>query len=254
MYSLFYYLVFVISIYKSIVMNKIQLFLLNILLVVLVGCSKGGEDVPTPTPTPPSPPQKEDDFITLVTKEFAMGADGGTVTVPFTTNVSWSVSVNKDWCVVTPASGEAGTVELKATASANETSDNREAVITILAGTASVTAKVTQEVKAYITTESDTCQVAFIGGTIEVKISSNVSYQVSVDSDWIDKGSSTSSGAHKVWEFEVATTADKNSREGKITFSNADKNLETIVVVMQKGVPEDDSVKPSGSIGNMTWG
>lgn len=235
-------------------MNKIQLFLLNILLVVLVGCSKGGEDVPTPTPTPPSPPQKEEDSITLVTKEFAMTAEGGTVTVPFTTNVAWTVNVNKDWCVVTPASGESGTVELKAAVSANETSDNRESVITIQAGTATATAKVTQEGKAYITAESDTCQIAFMGGTIEVKISSNVNYQISVDSDWIEKVESTGSGTQKVWVFEVATTTDKSSREGKITFSNADKSLETIVVVMQKGVPEDDSVKPGGSIGNMTWG
>jgi hypothetical protein len=45
-----------------------------------------------------------------------------------------------------------------------------------------------------------------------------------------------------------------NKREGEISFYNEEKKLRQSIVIQQEGKPEDTSVKPSGNIGNMTWG
>ena len=54
--------------------------------------------------------------------------------------------------------------------------------------------------------------------------------------------------------FQVETNESENNREAEISFYNEEKKLTQSIVIQQEGKPEDTSVKPSGNIGNMTWG
>ena len=64
--------------------------------------------------------------------------EGGTVTIPFTTNTSWEATVmdGVTWCRVTPTSGEAGEVVLAITVDENTTANGRYASVRVMAGNA----------------------------------------------------------------------------------------------------------------------
>ncbi|MBO7268239.1 MAG: BACON domain-containing protein [Bacteroidales bacterium] len=108
---------------------------LNIFLLALIAicCDKGNTtpDMPIPEPKP--------DNITLssgIDTAPVVSADGGKINISFTTNVSWTASVEEgvDWCKVTPASGAAGNGTVTITVDKNATTNIRYANIRIIAG------------------------------------------------------------------------------------------------------------------------
>ena len=91
--------------------------------------------------------KREEDKITLNESNFTAEANGKTLTIPFTTNKSWTVTSDKNWCSLNMTSGQAGTINLQVTIEANPTTEERTAKITINADTASATVTVKQAKK-----------------------------------------------------------------------------------------------------------
>jgi len=126
----------------------IRIVAILLLLLPLAGCEKP-EPTPNPNPSPnPTPTPQPAASITLsipagspltqttdgnATGE--MAAAGGTVTVPFSATVAWTVSTNSSsWCSITPASGSAGSVQITLTVAKNDSFNDREATVVIVAG------------------------------------------------------------------------------------------------------------------------
>ena len=87
------------------------------------------------------------DSVSLDSTNFNVEADGRTLSISFTTNKEWKVSVDQRWCSLSKISGEAGTDSIKVTIAANTTEPERTANVTVKAGTATATATVKQAKK-----------------------------------------------------------------------------------------------------------
>ena len=146
---------------------------LRIMLLAMVvccwSCSGGGEDVPTPTPTP-KPEEKPK--IEITSNAPVLAQEGETATVTFTSSDSWTIDVTEgravSWCSVTPTSGSKGTNTLTIKTTANDTYDERNAKVTIKAGTTTQSFVVTQKQKDGLTVTSNKVEVGAEGGDISI--------------------------------------------------------------------------------------
>lgn len=172
---------------------------------------------------------------------------GDVVSITFTSNVPWTAKSSEGWLTVSPASGEAGErITIKASAMKNETNDAREATVTITAQTVSAQVTVTQAQLDAMIVNATEFEVAADGGIVEIPVSANIDYSVSVPEavDWIkvtstkgmvdSKVTLTVEGTHKyvqnaeTWEIEE----DAVARTAKVTITGGGFNQE--VAIKQK--------------------
>lgn len=113
---------------------------------------------------------------------------GDVVSITFSSNVPWTAKSDQSWLTVSPASGEAGEkITIKASALKNDSNDPREAKVTITAETATASVTITQAQLDAMNISSTEFTVEAEGGTVEIPVSANVDYQVSIPEaiDWI---------------------------------------------------------------------
>ena len=214
--------------------------ILHILLLTIMtccwSCGSGEEDVPTPTPTP-KPEEKPK--IEVTTTAPVLAQTGGTASVTFTSTADWTIDViegrSVSWCTVSPTSGSKGTNTLTITTTGNDTYDERNAKVTIKAGTTSQSFTVTQKQKDGLTVTSNKIEVKAEGGDISIEVKANVKYEYVVEEsakDWIvsdaSRGLTTST-----LKFKVSENENTSKREGKITISSGE--LSETVTVYQEG-------------------
>ena len=213
-------------------------FLRIMLLAMMVccwSCSGGGEDVPTPTPTP-KPEEKPK--IEITTNAPVLAQEGETATVTFTSSDSWTIDVTEgravSWCSVTPTSGSKGTNTLTVKTTANDTYDERNAKVTIKAGTTTQSFVVTQKQKDGLTVTSNKVEVGAEGGDIVIEVKANVKYEYEIEEaaqSWI-AGDSRALTASTI-KLKVAENENTSKREGKITIRSGE--LSETVTVYQEG-------------------
>lgn len=156
------------------------------------------------------------------------GSEGAKQTVRFTAHESWSADVSKDWCILTPASGEAGNISLTVSATANTTGANRTATVTLRAGGAQAQIQVTQTLPETLSVTPPSFRVKSEGEEIEFKVTANVAYECNVDKDsqsWIEQIAKTegeASGTMTVttYRFRVLPYDQEGRRTGTIVVSN----------------------------------
>lgn len=110
-------------------------------LILFGACSSGGDDLPEPTPKP------DPDKVTVSTSSLTAEAQGGNLSLSFTTNKAWTAASDQTWCKLDKTSGSSGNATITLTLEANTTEQERTAKITIKAGTATATATVKQAKK-----------------------------------------------------------------------------------------------------------
>lgn len=127
-------------------MKRILHFLLLTMIICCWSCSGGGEDIPTPTPKPDEKPK-----IEITTAAPIIAQEGGTAIVSFTSTEAWTIDVIEgravSWCTVSPLSGNKGANTLTIKTEVNDTYDERNAKVTIKAGTITQSFVVTQKPK-----------------------------------------------------------------------------------------------------------
>ena len=221
---------------KTKYMKNILCILLLTIMVCCWSCGTGGEDVPplTPTPKPEEKPK-----IEVTTTAPVLAQTGGTISVTFTSTADWTIDVTEgrtvSWCTVSPTSGSKGTNTLTVPTTGNDTYDERNAKVTIKAGTTSQSFTVTQKQKDGLTVTSNKIEVKAEGGDISIEVKANVKYEYVVEEsakDWIvsdaSRGLTTST-----LKFKVSENENTSKREGKITISSGE--LSETVTVYQEG-------------------
>ncbi len=76
-------------------------------------------------------------YVTKATasaKSLTMGGQESSTTFTITSNADWSLSADADWITLTPAKGGKGDTKVEVNAKANDSSDTRNAVITLTCG------------------------------------------------------------------------------------------------------------------------
>ena len=217
-------------------------FLRILLLAMMVccwSCSGGNEDVPTPTPKPEEKPK-----IEVTTTAPVVTQEGGTTSVTFTSSTDWTIDVSEgravSWCTVSPTSGSKGTNTLSITTTDNDTYDERNAKVTIKAGTTTQTFTVTQKQKDALTVTSNKVEIGAEGGnfSIEAKTNVSVTYEIEVSAkDWISVGESRGLTT-KTLNFMAKANEYTERRQGNIVLKGGDGLTETVTVYQEGETPE----------------
>jgi len=211
-------------------MKKFVLFLTVAAAALAASCQKPVEPAVTLTSSPTA----------------VVPTEGDVVSITFTSNVAWTAKSDQSWLTVSPASGEAGeNITIKASALKNDTNDPREATVTITAGTASTSMKVTQSQLDALNIATTEFTVEAAGGNVEIPVSSNVDYEVVVPEavDWVHvtstRGLVDTKITLKVDETKEYKAGDDGSinpetivRSANVTVRSG--NLSSVVKVSQK--------------------
>lgn len=216
-------------------------FALVVASLIIVSCSKGGggNDDPTP-PTPPAPSGKQE--LTLTgdcTRGLTYASEGGEQEITFTSTHSWTASISSNtasWCKLGSISGQAGSIRIPVTISANETYDERNSTVTITSGSLRRTVVVTQKQRDALLVSSSKVEIPTNGGEFTIKVSANITYTYTIPEQfksWISTVSGSRALTTKELTFKAAPNDDSSSREGYIIFSGG--GLEEKVNVYQTG-------------------
>ena len=211
------------------------------ILMCLSACS-GGDDpvVPTPKPEVIKSEIKIDDNI--ITNGLTFIHERGEQSISFSTNENWTLSVTStsgdaSWCTPSATTGTKGTSSVKFNVTENTSYDNRNVSVTIKSGTATKTFTIFQQYADALLVDSNKYEVGPEGGVIEVKINSNVDFEVQIPSDviWISQTDSRALTEKKLY-LKVEENTTSNDRYAEITLAGKDSQISRCIIINQEGI------------------
>ena len=220
-------------------MKALTVMLASLFMFGCIGCSSGGSDEPAPTPKPEEQPKIE---IPSSQANPVIAQEGGQSTLSFTTTANWTASVASTraagWCTVSPTSGSAGSVTLTITTTANDTYDERNATITLKAGSTSKSFTVKQKQRDALMVTSNKIELTADGGEAKVEIKANVAFNYEIAQEakgWISAPNTRALTTTSL-KFHVAENEEMSKREGKITIKS-DIATETVTIYQEGAKP-----------------
>lgn len=185
-------------------------------------------------------------YLTVSPSSQNVTSTSGSTSFSISSNVSWSATDDAAWLSVSPTSGD-GNATLSANYDANSSSSSRTANISIVGGGITRTVTVIQEGQTtsnYLTVSPSSQDVTSTAGSTSFTVSSDLSWSVSDDSDWLSVSPNNGNGnATLSANYDENTTT--TSRTGTITISGG--GITKTVTVNQEGqtVPPFISVTPA---------
>ena len=178
--------------------------------------------------------------IVLLTKdEYSVSDQGETIEVDLKSNVEFGVKMPEvDWISEETASKAMSSHTLKYVISPNETYDSRSAEIVFYDKNSDVTdtLKVIQAQKDAIVISQKNYEVKSEGETIEVKLSANVDFEVTMpEADWVSQVTSRALTEHTLY-FKVNENTSEDDRSAEIVFKDKNTDLSEKITITQKGV------------------
>ncbi len=171
-------------------------------------------------------------FLNVTPSNHDVTTSSGSVTFNIESNVTWEVRDDSDWLSKTPKNGS-GNATLTANYEANSFADSRISTITITGGGFTRTVTVTQEgATAYLNVSPATQNVADTAGSTSFSISSNVTWSITDDSDWL-----TLSSSNGIGDSTFSATFTKNSSSDSRT---------AIITVTGNGITKTVNVVQAG--------
>lgn len=144
--------------------------------------------------------------------------EGGKETVRFSSALEWHIEFSDEWVTVDPMEGGPGTAKITIDAEANETSEDRQAIVYICTGGREFPITINQ--KAFVPTfelletEKD---MSCLGGELVISVYTDVEYEFNCDADWVKSTSTKAPRTRKV-TFTVEPNTSPEARKALITF------------------------------------
>ena len=178
-------------------------------------------------------------IILLSQNEYTVSDAGDTISVEIKSNVEYGVQMpDVDWIVDEASSRGLSSHTLKYIVKANEEYDARSASIVFYDKNSELkdTLKVVQTQKDAIVISEKNVSVAKEGETVEIKVNTNVEFEVQIPSDvaWITQTDSRVLVEKSVY-LKIAENMDEESRTAKIVFINKDSQISESVEITQAG-------------------
>ena len=174
--------------------------------------------------------------VVLLKQAYDLQSDAKTIDVEVQANVQYTVSTSVNWIKQTGTKGLSSKT-LTFSIEENKTYDPREGKITIKPQEGNAQEQVIsvkQAQKDALNVEKTTYDMPYGGGEIEIKVESNVSFDVSPNADWIHhtqtKALSSSTVCLKIDENETYS-----SREGTVEIKQQNGSLKHTITVNQAG-------------------
>ena len=215
-------------------------------------CSGGGgsEEIPTPPPTPspspsPSPtPPAEKDSVIVTTDSIQASVEGGEVQISFTTNKAWTASSNQSWCTLSATSGEKGSASITIKLAENTTFSDRTAQITIKAGTATQTVRLTQPAakRDKLEMAATSFTVTAEGKDIQIPFNTDVAWEVECDQTWCTLSATTGEAGNQSITVTVAKNKEKTERKATLTFQAGTAQPQTVTITQEAAGPDEIAI------------
>ena len=185
--------------------------------------------------------QKQNDAILIDGSTFNVPETGGDVTIKVQSNVKYQIEIpsSASWLTNKAATRALENSTISLSAAANNSGDEREAIIKLTNTASGVSSQFTvkQGLTPAVSIDVDEIQMDEFGGEVEVSVTSNVAIDVKFSDDWISSAGTTAKGDFGfVQKIKVsALPSSENSRTAKVTF--IDKlgkwNISKVVTVKQ---------------------
>ena len=194
----------------------------------------------------PNKPVEDDPVLTPTQTSFNIGAEGGDITINFSTNQSYTVKPSEGWITVTTKTKAVESKSVVVKVAANTSVESRKANVVIDGGKVNATIVINQSgVDPKIDIATTSYPVGAEGGTINVEVESNVEYEVSVNADWIE-----SKGKNMGIEvFEVGANGSESDRSATVTFSYG--SISKTIAISQNGKQKEE--EPYINIGTTSY-
>ena len=171
--------------------------------------------------------------ITTNQSEINVSDAGGSQTISFDSNVSWTARSSASWCTFSsPASGDASTKSVTVVLSANDTYSARSCNVTIMAGDVSKTFTINQNSNLGLLVTQDKYDLSNEATTIEVEVMANVEFDVTISGDWITRDNTRGLSSSKL-HFNIAKNDTYGKRDGSITIKQKNGPLTSTIKVFQ---------------------
>ena len=188
--------------------------------------------------------QKQVEELIVDQKEFSIGSDGGTITIPVISNVDYSCSLSdncKSWCSITQTKA-LNNYNIILSVAKNEGYDPRTGTLTISYGDNSTRVTITQSQKDELILTQKEFTIGTNGGVLRIPVLTNINYTATVLGDaqsWIGIYQVQTKGLE---EYKLVLQIAKNSamtgRVGQVKISGAGK--ESFITITQ-GANEEPS-------------
>ena len=215
-----------------------KLFLIAAMVcAILSSCSEGGEETGQtnndPAPVVPAPE------IKLESSSADFPANGGTTNISFSSTRDWTAKITNDraneWLSINPTSGNAGNAKISISTKANDTTDDRQASISIYSEGRNKSITVTQKQKDALTVTASKFEVGAEGGDIKIEVKANINFEYYIDDtakDWVTY-TGTRAMKTSTLSFKVAENNDSQKREAKIYIKSGSFN--EVITIYQAG-------------------
>jgi len=172
-----------------------------------------------------------------------IGAEAGTTTFTISSNTDWTIDDDSDWLTVNPSSGT-GDATIIATYTENTLTAQRVGTITI-SGTevSSQQVTITQKEMSYMSATPSNRDVGSEAGNTTFSISTNTSWSIAVDAEWVTINSVSGSGSTIITATFTANILPI-TRIGTITLSGTGVNSQQITIT-QSGINSYLMVTPT---------
>lgn len=185
--------------------------------------------------------QGQTNAIILSESNFDFPDAGGSFSVTVSSNVTYEMAIGASWLHWVQTKGLTDN-SYEFIVDKNTTYDSREATVTFTDKTTGASGVVTvrQSQKDAIILGSDKYSLTYEGGTVAVKLKSNVKYDVAVadDADWISYVPATKALTESVVSLSVAKNQEVIERTGTVTIKNTSSGISNTVTITQSGNTE----------------
>lgn len=179
-------------------------------------------------------------ILVLSKNEYTVSDKGENIFVELKSNTEYGVQMpNVDWITDVSSSRGISSHTLKYVVSTNETYDSRSAEIIFYDKNSDLkdTLKIVQVQKDAIIVSEKNISVEQKGGTIEVKVNSNIEFDVQIPSDitWVTKLQSRSLTENKIY-LKVTENTNENERKTEIMFVDKESKVKENITLCQAGL------------------
>lgn len=174
---------------------------------------------------------------------FELSADENSGTITFTANRDWTASCSDSWIHVSPSFGTAadGQITVSVLCDANTSYDDRSGTVTIKAEDLTQTITLKQAQKDALIVKGSSYNMPYGGGELEVKVETNVSFDVTPDVDWIHFVQTKALNS-----LTVCLTIDENKsygqRVGTVKIAQKNGTLAHFITIGQTGCSTLDGI------------
>ena len=178
-------------------------------------------------------------YLNVSNQNINVSADEGSASsFTITSNTSWNINCDQTWLTIDPNTNS-GSSTINITASANPTTNTRQAIITVSStGLENKTITVTQDAALpYLNVSNQNINVsANDGSTSSFTITSNTSWNINCDQTWLTIDPNTNSGSSTI-NITASANPTTNTRQAIITVSSTGLENKTITVTQDAALP-----------------